>query len=73
MAGATCWITGKDAHANCQFCGRFVNKEVAQTAPFVMSVFVGKNDMPKVLVVSNAIWCGTCKLPQEPMEIPEIY
>lgn len=71
--GASCWITGEDAHAQCQFCGRYVNKKVAQSSPFPMAVFVGDNAMPKVLVVAGAVWCGTCKLPQDPMEIPEIY
>lgn len=71
--GASCWITGNDAHACCQFCGRMVNKSVATTQPFVMAVFTGKNDTPKVLVVSGAIWCGQCRPQQDPMELPEIY
>ena len=70
---ASSWISGKPAHAMCQFCGRFVNKEEAQTLPFPMAIFVGENNTPKVLVVSGAIWCGICRPQQDPMEIPEIY
>jgi hypothetical protein len=71
--GATCWITGKDAHAQCAFCGRYVNKEVARTAIFPMTAFVGKGEVPKLITVRNAIWCGLCKPRQEPTEMPEIY
>lgn len=70
---ASCWISGKEAHAVCQFCGRFVNKEYAQTLPFIMSMFVGANNTPKALVVSGAIWCGTCNVKEEPVQIPELY
>ena len=71
--GAACWISGKDANAICQFCGRFVNKEHANFQPFPMAVFVGENNTPKVLVVSGAVWCGVCRPQQDPMSMPEIY
>lgn len=70
---ASSWAEGLPAHAICQFCGRFVNKEHAQFLPYPMAIFVGRNDTPKVLVVAGAVWCGICRPQQDPMEIPEIY
>lgn len=72
-AQSTCWVCENAANAACQFCGRFVCKSHAHMQPFPMAVFVGQNDVPKVLVVANAIWCGVCRPQQEPMEIPEIF
>ncbi len=70
---ASSWAEGLPVHASCQFCGRFVNKEHAQLMPYIMAIFVGKNETPKVLVVSDAIWCGICRVQPDPQEIPEIY
>ncbi len=38
-----------------------------------MSVYIGANNVPKVIVVADAIWCGICRPQPEPIEMPEIY
>lgn len=68
-----CWISGKPANAACRFCGRFVSKDHAAKLPYFMSVYIGKNNIPKVIVVADAIWCGICRPQPEPIEMPEIY
>jgi hypothetical protein len=41
--------------------------------PYILTVFVGRGEIPKAVVVSNALWCGTCKPQPEPIPMPEIY
>ncbi len=68
-----CWISGKTPSAACAFCGRFIAEEYMQKLPLSMSIYVGKNNVPKVIVVADAIWCGVCRPQPEPIEMPEIY
>ena len=70
---ATCWVCDQPANASCRFCGRFVCRDHASTLPFFLSIYVGENDTPKAIVVSDAIWCGICRPQPEPIEMPEIY
>ncbi len=71
--GATCWISGGPAHASCRFCGRFVSKDHASKMPFFLTVYVGEKQIPKAIVVADAIWCGACRPQPEPIEMPDIY
>ena len=71
--GATCWISGGPAHAACRFCGRFVSKDHASKMPFFLTVYVGEKQIPKAIVVADAIWCGACRPQPEPIEMPDIY
>jgi hypothetical protein len=41
--------------------------------PFFLSVYVGANQIPKAIVVADAIWCGLCRPQGQPLEMPEIY
>ena len=68
-----CWVCNQPPQAACQFCGRFVCKEHSSKLPFFMSVYLGKDDIPKVIVVADAIWCGICRPQPEPIEMPELY
>jgi len=34
---------------------------------------VGKDNIPKAIVVADVLFCGTCKPQPEPIEMPEIY
>ena len=68
-----CWISGKEPAAVCRFCGRFIAEEYIQSLPFFMATYVGKNRIPKVIVVKDAVWCGVCRPQPEPIEMPELY
>ena len=70
---ANCWVCDNSANASCRFCGRFVCKEHASPMPFFLSIYLGKNETPKAIVVSDAIWCGICRPQPEPIEFPELY
>lgn len=72
MAGV-CWVCGKPAEASCRFCGRFVCKDHASKYPYFMAVYVGAANVPKAIVVADAIWCGICRPQPEPIEMPEMY
>jgi hypothetical protein len=41
--------------------------------PFILTIYVGEHQVPKAVVVSDALYCGTCKPQPEPIEMPEIY
>lgn len=68
-----CWVCEEAPHASCRFCGRFICKDHASKLPFFMAVYIGSNQVPKVIVVADAIWCGICRPQPEPIEMPEIY
>ncbi len=70
---AVCWVCGKDAHASCRFCGRFVCKEHSSKQPIFLGIYVGANQTPKAITVADAIWCGLCRPQPEPIEMPELY
>jgi hypothetical protein len=36
-------------------------------------VYVGRDNMPKMIVVADALICGQCHPQPEPIEMPEIY
>jgi hypothetical protein len=71
---AICWVSGQPANATCRFCGRFVAKDHANTSyPYFLTIYVGKNQTPKAMVVDEAIWCGECSPESEPVEMPQLY
>jgi hypothetical protein len=41
--------------------------------PFILTIYVGKESVPKAVVVADALYCGQCKPQPEPIEMPEIY
>jgi len=41
--------------------------------PFIITVYVGAGNVPKAVVVGDALFCGLCKPQPEPIEMPEIY
>lgn len=69
----SCVISGKPANAVCMFCGRLVSKEVAAKHPYFMTVYVGSHNVPKAIVVADAIWCGICRPQPEPIPMPDLY
>jgi hypothetical protein len=68
-----CWVCGEPPHASCRFCGRFICKDHSSKMPFLMAVYIGSNEVPKVLAVADAIWCGICRPQGVPIEMPELY
>lgn len=68
-----CWKCEHPANGICRFCGRAICKDHAQPMPYILTVYVGKNKTPKAIVVSGALYCGMCTIPQDPIEMPEIY
>jgi len=39
----------------------------------MLAMYVGANNTPKAVVVSNVLWCGECRPQPEPIEIPEFF
>ena len=70
---AVCWVCGGDVSATCRFCGRNVCKDHASKMPFILTIYVGANQTPKAVIVSDAIWCGICHPQGEPLAMPEFY
>lgn len=68
-----CWKCGKPAVGICKFCGRAVCREHASQKPYMITVYVGDNQTPKAIVVSDALYCGECHPQPEPVSMPEIY
>ena len=61
----TCISCGKAAQAICKFCGRAVCKEHIgeQRYPSGFATKFGFwSRQPNGVVVTNAVWCGTCRL-----------
>jgi len=68
-----CFRCDEPARGVCQFCGRALCKTHAVKSPYILTVFVGKDNIPKAIVVADVLFCGTCKPQPEPIEMPEIY
>jgi hypothetical protein len=68
-----CYQCDEEARGMCIFCGRAVCKKHAQKMPAIISIYVGAGNVPKAVVVSDALFCGLCKPQPEPVEMPEIY
>jgi hypothetical protein len=43
------------------------------TMPYILNLYVGDEQMPKAIVVADAIFCGSCKPQPEPIEMPELF
>jgi hypothetical protein len=68
-----CWHCGGTANGVCRFCGRALCKKCASTLPVILSVFIGKEQTPKAVVVGNTLFCGECWPQPDPIEMPEIF
>ncbi len=38
-----------------------------------MAMYLGRDNTPKAVVVSNVLWCGECQPQPEPIEMPEFF
>lgn len=68
-----CHHCGQTAMGICKFCGRAVCANHHSQMPVILSVYVGRAQTPKTIVVADALWCGVCKPQPEPIPMPEIY
>ncbi len=68
-----CFHCDDDARGVCQFCGRALCKSHMKKMPAILTIYVGEANIPKAVVVSDALFCGVCKPQPEPIEMPELY
>lgn len=68
-----CFHCEQDARGVCIFCGRALCKEHMKNMPAILTIYVGEANVPKAVVVSDALYCGVCKPQPEPIEMPELY
>jgi len=68
-----CSICGEPAQGICKFCGRALCEDHFKFMPYPIAVYVGEGNIPKMIVVADALICGRCTLQPEPIEMPEIY
>lgn len=69
-----CHKCGQPAIGVCKFCGRGVCKDHHSTSlPTIMAMYLGSDNTPKAVVVSNVLWCGECQPQPEPIEMPEFF
>ena len=40
--------------------------------PFILSIYLGREQVAKAVVVADALFCGTCKPQPEPIDMPEL-
>lgn len=57
----------------CRFCGRAVCPKHHREMPFILNLYIGQEEIPKAIVVSGTLWCGTCRPQPEPIPMPEIH
>jgi hypothetical protein len=67
-----CFHCDRSAYASCRFCGRAVCKEHLKTAPFIVSLYTGKDGVQKAIVVPDAVYCGICRPHERPVPLPEL-
>ena len=66
-----CWHCRRNAVGVCRFCGRGVCEDHAETQPFVLELFRGK-ESTRALVVEDALRCGACTPRPDPVDLPEL-
>lgn len=67
-----CWQCKSQAEGICILCGRGVCKGHAKRNPNILGVYDEAGDIPRVVMVDDALWCGVCKPLPEPVEMPEL-
>jgi hypothetical protein len=60
----------KTAQAICRFCGRAVCSDHIQKMNYIITVYMGSGQVPRSLVVADAVFCGLCKPQPEPLDMP---
>ena len=66
-----CWHCRRSAIGTCRFCGRAICENHVQEHPYVLEMFKS-SDVMKVLLVEDALYCGTCTPRPDLLDLPEI-
>lgn len=66
-----CWHCRRSAVGTCRFCGRGVCEDHAETKPYLLELFRGR-EHAQALVVEDALFCGACRPRPDPVDIPEL-
>ncbi len=62
------------ARGVCKFCGRALCRDhMTNLLPYIITIYVGDQHVPKAIVVGDVPWCGLCKPQPEPIEMPELF
>jgi len=67
-----CFRCDKPARGSCRFCGRALCEGHQARMPFILSIYLGREQVAKAVVVADALFCGTCKPQPEPIDMPEL-
>ena len=68
-----CWHCRQAAVGACRFCGRGVCEDHVETRPYPIAVYRGgREQVPRTLVVEDALHCGACTPRPDPVELPEL-
>ncbi|MCG3141296.1 MAG: hypothetical protein HDKAJFGB_02530 [Anaerolineae bacterium] len=67
-----CWHCDRPSHGACRFCGRAVCKDHAQTMPFILEIYTGKEGEFKAIAVDNTLYCGVCKPHEDPITLKNL-
>lgn len=68
-----CFFDDNPARGVCRFCGRAICQTHAEKRmPYIASVYIGAEGLPKAIAIADALWCGTCTPEPEPVPMPEI-
>ena len=67
-----CWHCNEAAQGLCILCGRGICKKHAKRNPNILAAFDEEGDVPRVIMVDDALWCGLCKPLPETVEMPEL-
>ena len=58
------------AVGTCRFCGHGVCENHIKARPYILQLYIGKNDVQKALVVEDALHCGACRPRDGPWSCP---
>ncbi|MDX6274337.1 MAG: hypothetical protein QOJ92_1547 [Frankiales bacterium] len=68
-----CWHCRQSAVGACRFCGRGVCENHLKTRPYPIALYRGgQAQVPRALVVEDALHCGACTPRPGPVDLPEL-
>jgi hypothetical protein len=66
-----CWHCRRTAVGACRFCGRGICENHVEEHPYILELFRDQ-DVTKVLVVEDALYCGACSPRPDLLDLPEL-
>lgn len=67
-----CWHCERTAQGVCKFCGRALCQEHVKKLPYILSIYVDRQDHRQALVVNNALYCGVCQPRDDPIHLEQL-